>query len=159
VRLTMWATRSAWTSARPGISRSLYFRQRTRDDPKRVAGPSFACCRIERDRTGRGILGMIWYAFIVSLVPRTPNGGRRLLAVYRAAPPVKPSIVRRFRFPRLALVLAASGILGICCIGLAAHTRETRLSMGTSSRSPMCVMAQMSARPGWAHRPADYCAM
>ena len=102
---------------------------------------------------------MIWYAFAISLNLWASSGGHAPCAVYSEAPPAKPSGIRRFRFALVLLFLATSGILGVGFIGLAGHIGETQMSAHASSRSPMCVMAQLSARRDWARTPFDYCAM
>jgi len=102
---------------------------------------------------------MIWYAIAISLNPRAPTGGHAPCAVYREAPPAKPSRIRRFRLALVLLSLATAGILGVGFIGLAGHIGETRMSAHTSSRSPLCVIAQMRAEHAWAHKSPDYCAM
>ena len=102
---------------------------------------------------------MIWYAFAISLNTRASSAGHAPCTVYREAPPAAPTSIRRFRFALVLLCLATSGILGVAFVGLAGRIGETQMSAHTSSRSPLCVIAQMRAGPDWAHKSPDYCAM
>jgi hypothetical protein len=101
---------------------------------------------------------MIWYALAMSLTTRAWSGKDGLRVTYRA-PRRAASMRRRFSSALIGLVLAAFFIFGAGFIGVAARNSATRLSTLPSSRSPMCVMAQMSARRDWVQRTGDYCAM
>ena len=101
---------------------------------------------------------MIWYALAMSLTTK-PWSGKDGQRVMYGAPRPAASMRRRFRSALIGLVLAAFFIFGAVFIGVAARNSETRLSTLLSSRSPMCVMAQMNARRDWVQRTVDYCAM
>jgi hypothetical protein len=101
---------------------------------------------------------MIWYALAGSLTIRAWSEKNGLCVIYRAPLPAA-SRRRRLCSALIVLVLAASFIFGVGFIGVAARNGATRLSTLPSSRSPMCVMAQINARRDWTQRTVDYCAM